>query len=113
MKNSSTISSKSQITVPQEIRRRLGQETGDRAEFVLEQDRTVIRPVRSEVNPFEKFIGIADPFPRRGRGNKGPSTICEALNLSALKGEDSQATLRITTLTLAPEGSHRPHASGF
>jgi hypothetical protein len=26
------------------------------------------------------------------------------LNLSALKGEDSQATLRITTLTLAPEG---------
>jgi hypothetical protein len=28
------------------------------------------------------------------------------LNLSALKGEDSQATLRITTLTLAPEGSH-------
>src|ERR1700675_751934 len=35
------------------------------------------------------------------------------LNLSALKGEDSQATLRITTLTLAPEGSHRPHASGF
>jgi len=35
------------------------------------------------------------------------------LNLSALKGEDSQATLRITTLTLAPEGSHRPRASGF
>jgi hypothetical protein len=31
------------------------------------------------------------------------------LNLSALKGEDSQATLRITTLTLAPEGLHRPH----
>ena len=37
----------------------------------------------------------------------------DELNLSALKGEDSQATLRITTLTLAPEGSHRPHASGF
>jgi hypothetical protein len=36
-----------------------------------------------------------------------------SLNLSALKGEDSQATLRITTLTLAPEGSHRPHASDF
>src|ERR1700733_3998423 len=35
------------------------------------------------------------------------------LNLFALKGEDSQATLRITTLTLAPEGSHRPHVSGF
>ena len=35
------------------------------------------------------------------------------LNLSALKAEDSQATLRIATLRLAPEGSHRPHASGF
>jgi antitoxin PrlF len=69
MKNSSTISSKGQITVPQAIHRRLGLETGDRVEFVVEQDRTVIRPVRSEVNPFEKFIGIADPFP--GRGNKG------------------------------------------
>jgi hypothetical protein len=31
------------------------------------------------------------------------------LNIFALKREDSQATLRITTLTLAPEGSHRPH----
>jgi AbrB family looped-hinge helix DNA binding protein len=43
MKNSSTISSKGQITVSQEIRRRLGLETGDRVEFVMEQDRTVIR----------------------------------------------------------------------
>src|ERR1700722_5126319 len=41
------------------------------------------------------------------------SQIRTALNLSALKGEDSQARLRITTLTLAPEGSPRPHASGF
>src|ERR1700675_858594 len=40
-------------------------------------------------------------------------TILAELNLSALKGEDSQATRRITTLRLAPEGSHRPHASGF
>jgi hypothetical protein len=39
--------------------------------------------------------------------------IILALNLTALTGEDSQATLRITTLRLAPEGSHRPHASGF
>jgi AbrB family looped-hinge helix DNA binding protein len=59
MKNSSTISSKGQITVSQEIRRRLGLETGDRVEFVMEQDRTVIRPVRSEVNPFEKFTGLS------------------------------------------------------
>jgi antitoxin PrlF len=70
MKNSSTISSKGQITVPQEIRKRLGLEPGDRVEFVVEEGRTVIRPVRSEVNPFERFIGIADTFPGGEEGIK-------------------------------------------
>jgi len=70
MSNSSTISSKGQITIPQEIRKRLGLATGDRVEFVMEQDRTVIRPARSEVNPFEKFIGIAGPFPGGEEGIK-------------------------------------------
>jgi antitoxin PrlF len=70
MKNSSTISSKGQVTVPQEIRKRLGLVPGDRVEFVVEEDRTVIRPARSEVNPFEKFIGIADPFPGGEEGIK-------------------------------------------
>jgi antitoxin PrlF len=68
MSNSSTISSKGQITVPQEIRKRLGLEPGDRVEFVVEEGRTVIRPARSESNPFEKFIGIADPFPEGEEG---------------------------------------------
>ena len=63
MNNSSTIGTKGQITVPQEIRKRLGLAPGDRVEFVVEEGRTVIRPVRSGVNPFEKFIGIAGPFP--------------------------------------------------
>jgi len=63
MKNSSTISSKGQITVPKEIRRRLGLEPGDRVEFVAEEGRTTIRPARSEANPFEKLIGLAPPFP--------------------------------------------------
>jgi antitoxin PrlF len=63
MKHISTISSKGQLTIPQEIRKRLGLETGDRVEFIVEDDRTVIRPARSETNPFEKFIGIAEPFP--------------------------------------------------
>jgi antitoxin PrlF len=70
MTNSSTISSKGQITVPQEIRKRLGLEPGDRVEFVMEEGRTVIRPARSEANPFEKFIGIADPFPGGEKGIK-------------------------------------------
>ncbi|MGB0010684.1 MAG: AbrB/MazE/SpoVT family DNA-binding domain-containing protein [Candidatus Sulfotelmatobacter sp.] len=70
MRNSSTISSKGQVTVPQGIRKRLGLEPGDRVEFVVEEGRTVIRPARSEANPFEKFIGIADPFPGGEEGIK-------------------------------------------
>jgi AbrB family looped-hinge helix DNA binding protein len=70
MNNSSTISSKGQITVPQEIRKRLGLEPGDRVEFVIEEGRTVLRPARSEVNPFEKYIGIAGPFQGGDEGIK-------------------------------------------
>ena len=70
MNNSSTISSKGQVTVPQEIRKRLGLEPGDRVEFVVEEDRTVIRPARKEGNFFEKFIGIAGPFPGGEEGIK-------------------------------------------
>lgn len=70
MKYSSTISSKGQVTVPQEIRHRLGLGPGDRVEFVVEEGRTVIRPDRSEANPFEKYIGIAGPFPGGEEGIK-------------------------------------------
>lgn len=59
-----TVTSKGQLTVPQEIRKRLGLKKGDRVEFVAEKDCTVIRPARTEVNPFEKFVGIfPDSFP--------------------------------------------------
>lgn len=66
----STISSKGQLTLPQEIRKRLGLERGDRVEFVEEEGRTVIRPARTEANPFEKFIGIAGSFPGGEEGIK-------------------------------------------
>ncbi len=70
MNNSSTISSKGQITVPQEVRRRLGLEPGDRVEFVVEEGRTILRPARPEANPYEKYIGIAGPFPGGEEGMK-------------------------------------------
>jgi AbrB family looped-hinge helix DNA binding protein len=70
MPHFSTITSKGQLTVPQEIRKRLGLETGDRVEFVVEEGRTVIRPARGEVNPFERLIGIAPPFPGGEEGIK-------------------------------------------
>lgn len=63
MGNFSTISSKGQITVPQEIRNRLGLSPGDRVEFVVENDETILRPARSEPNPFAKYKGILGTFP--------------------------------------------------
>ncbi|RXH57419.1 AbrB/MazE/SpoVT family DNA-binding domain-containing protein [Granulicella sibirica] len=65
MAPSSTISSKGQITVPLEVRLRLGLRKGDRVEFVVDGDRTVIRPARLEVNPFDEFIGALPAFETR------------------------------------------------
>ena len=62
MARSSTISSKGRITVPLEIRNRLGLRTGDRVEFVIEDDRTTIRPARAPENPFVKYVGALPAF---------------------------------------------------
>ncbi len=59
MGTSSTISSKGQVTVPAEVRKRLGVKAGDRIEFALENGRTVLKPLRDEENPFEKWVGTA------------------------------------------------------
>lgn len=63
MKYSSVVSTKGQVTVPQEVRERLGLRVGDRVEFVVEGDRTIIRPERGAANPFEKYRGILGTFP--------------------------------------------------
>lgn len=62
MKRTSTVSSKGQITIPQEVRIRLGLRPGDRVEFVTEDGRTVLRPVRERANSFREFIGAAPGF---------------------------------------------------
>jgi antitoxin PrlF len=62
MARSSTISSKGQITVPLEIRNRLGLKQGDRVEFVVENNRTTIRPARALENPFVKYVGALPAF---------------------------------------------------
>ena len=59
---SSTISSKGQVTVPIEIRHRLGLKEGDRVEFVVEDGRTILRPLRSEKNPFVEYVGALPAF---------------------------------------------------
>lgn len=61
-KPSSTISSKGQVTVPQEVRKRLGLRAGDRVEFVVEGGRTIIRPAQGPENPFLKYVEAFPAF---------------------------------------------------
>jgi AbrB family looped-hinge helix DNA binding protein len=65
----STISSKGQITLPIEVRRRLGLKEGDRVEFVFEEGRTLLRPSQSEQNPFEAYLGALPAFSSRDEIN--------------------------------------------
>lgn len=65
MPPSSIISSKGQVTVPIEVRHRLGLKDGDRVEFVFEEGRTVLRPARTEENPFLAYVGILPVFKSR------------------------------------------------
>jgi AbrB family looped-hinge helix DNA binding protein len=62
MSPTSTVSSKGQITVPIEVRHRLGLKEGDRVEFVYEDGRTVLRPARTEKNPFTAYLGALPAF---------------------------------------------------
>ncbi len=70
MSHSSTISSKGQITIPLEIRHRLGLNEGDHVEFVIQNDQTIMRPARLAGNPFEKFVGILPAFRGKQQINK-------------------------------------------
>jgi antitoxin PrlF len=63
MTYSSTLTSKGQITIPKEIRTRLGLKEGERVEFVTEGDATLIRPARTDENPFSAYAGILGTFP--------------------------------------------------
>ncbi len=70
MRQSSTISSKGQITVPLEIRHRLGLKEGDRVEFMIDNNQTIMRPARPASNPFEKYVGILPAFKTKRQINK-------------------------------------------
>jgi AbrB family looped-hinge helix DNA binding protein len=65
MPPSSTVSSKGQVTVPIEVRHRLGLKEGDRVEFVFEEGRTILRPAKREKNPFEAYLGVLPAFSSR------------------------------------------------
>ena len=68
MARSSTLSSKGQITVPLEIRNRLGLKQGVRVEFVVDGSRTTIRPARGP--EIHKYVGALPVFSGADK-NKG------------------------------------------
>jgi AbrB family looped-hinge helix DNA binding protein len=65
MPPSSMISSKGQVTIPIEVRKRLGVHSGDRVEFIEKDGFTVVQPAQPEENPFAKWVGIAPYFKSR------------------------------------------------
>ena len=62
---SSRLSSKGQVTIPQEVRSWLGLKTGDRVEFVKEGGKTVLKPMREQVPSFREYVGILPYFKSR------------------------------------------------
>lgn len=58
----SSVSSKGQVTIPQEIRVRMGLKEGDRVEFVIDHGLTILRPARKSHNPFDEYVGVLPHF---------------------------------------------------
>ncbi len=54
----SRMTSKGQVTVPVEVRRKLGLKRGDKVEFREHGRETVIHRAAESQNPFEKYAGI-------------------------------------------------------
>jgi antitoxin PrlF len=69
---SGSVTSKGQVTVPKEIRRRLGLKQGDRLEFLVGKNATVVRRLarRGTENPFREYVGVLGPFPGGEKGRK-------------------------------------------
>jgi antitoxin PrlF len=68
MKKEAKVTSKGQVTIPREVRRRLGVRAGDRLLFEEDGDGVRVTAVRKE-SAFAKYAGIGNPG--IGKGRKG------------------------------------------
>jgi antitoxin PrlF len=66
MKKQAKITSKRQVTIPREVRRRLGVRAGDRLQFEEDAKGMRVTAVREE-SPFAKYMGIGNPGIGKGR----------------------------------------------
>jgi len=66
MKALAKVTSKGQITLPRDVRRRLGVRSGDKVLFEEVGIDICIRPVK-DADPFEKYRGIGNPGIPSGR----------------------------------------------
>ena len=57
-----TISSKGQLTLPKEVRERLGVDKGDEVEFTLDDQGIHLRPRRQGENPFLTWLNQGPAF---------------------------------------------------
>jgi antitoxin PrlF len=54
---SATVTSKGQITIPKDVRERLGLEAGDRVVFVVQSDRDVVlKPAKTDVRELRGML---------------------------------------------------------
>jgi antitoxin PrlF len=66
MKKQPKVTSKGQITVPREVRRKLGVRAGDRLLFEEDGEGVRVTAVRKE-SPFAKYMGIGNPGIGKGK----------------------------------------------
>lgn len=69
MKSIATVTSKGQITIPQEVRKRLGLKQGDQVAFEVQDGIIVLKPYRGEANPFVAYVGALGTFQTRDEVN--------------------------------------------
>jgi antitoxin PrlF len=58
MRRTATMTSKGQVTVPVEVRRRLGLKQGDRVAFEVADGTATLRPVPAEPDAFTRYAGV-------------------------------------------------------
>lgn len=73
-----TLTSKGQLTLPAEVRRRLRLKQGTEFEVTTnEQGQVIMTPLAATDDPFAAWVGVLEPLPN---GLSSPEFICDLRN---------------------------------